>query len=104
MLREWLEERYPDMTVKITRTQISLRNRCVFACVSLPVRKLKGWQREYLLLSVGLPERKQSARIAQAVEPYPGRWTTHVPLTAVEQLDEELMGWLDEAYAFAMMK
>ena len=34
---------YPDMGLKVTKTQISLRNRYVFAAVSLPWRKLKGW-------------------------------------------------------------
>lgn len=103
-LREKLEETYPDMGLKITKTQISLRNRYVFGCVSLPTRRLKGWPKEYLLVSFGLNYRKQSPRIAQAVEAYPGRWTHHVPLTRAEEVDEELLSWLDEAYQFAMIK
>ncbi|MDO5400595.1 MAG: DUF5655 domain-containing protein [Eubacteriales bacterium] len=103
-LREKLDERYPDMTLKITKTQISFRNRHVFAMASLPMRRLKGWPREYLLVSFGLSHQKLSPRIAQSVEPYPGRWTHHVPITAREDLDEELLGWLDEAWQFALYK
>lgn len=102
--REKLLERYPDMTLKITKTQISFRNRYVFAMASLPQRKIKGWPKEYLLISFGLGYQKHSPRIAQSVEPYPGRWTHHVPIQREEELDEELLGWIDEAYQFAMMK
>lgn len=103
-LREKLDEKYPDMTLKITKTQISFRNRHVFAMASLPFRKIKGWPKEYLLVSFGLSYQKQSPRIAQSVEPYPGRWTHHVPIQTVEEIDEELMNWIDEAYQFSMVK
>lgn len=103
-LREKLEEMYPDMTIKITKTQISFRNRHVFAMASLPFRRIKGWPKEYLLISFGLSCRKQSPRIAQSAEPYPGRWTHHVPIQRLEEVDEELLGWIGEAYQFAMIK
>lgn len=103
-LREKLEKKYPDMTLKITKTQISFRSRYVFAMASLPLRRIKGWPKEHLLISFGLGYQKQSPRIAQSVEPYPGRWTHHVPVQTVEEIDEELMGWIDEAYQFSMIK
>ncbi len=103
-LREKLEARHPDMSVKVTKTQISFRSRYVFAMASLPVRRLKGWPREFLLVSFGLSYQKQSPRIAQAVEAYPNRWTHHVPIQREEELDGELMAWLDEAWAFSMAK
>lgn len=34
----------------------------------------------------------------------PRRWTHHVVVTAPEELDEELMDWLEEAYQFALIK
>lgn len=103
-LREQLSEKYPDMTLKITKTQISFRSRYVFAMASLPQRRLRGWPKEYLLVSFGLGYQKTSPRIAQSVEPYPGRWTHHVPITSAEEVDGELMGWIAEAYEFSMMK
>lgn len=103
-LREKLAEAFPDMEVKVSKTQISFRNRHVFAMASLPVRRLRGWSGEYLLVSFGLNYKKESPRIAQAVEPYPNRWTHHVPIQAEEELDGELLAWLEEAYQFSVRK
>ena len=103
-LRGLLASAYPDMGLKVSKTQISLRNRYVFAAVSLPWRKLKGWPEKYVLVSFGLGRKMESPRIIQAVEPYPGRWTHHVLLESPEDVDEELLDWLDFAYGFSMTK
>lgn len=103
-LREKLERAYPDMDVRVARTQISFRNRHVFAMASLPWRKVKGWPEAYLLVSFGLPCRKESPRIAQAVEAYPNRWTHHVLVVTEDEIDDTLMSWLDEAFWFSAAK
>ena len=103
-LREKVVKAYPDTQFKVSKTQISFRNRYVFAMVSLPWRKVKGWPKEYLLVSFGLAYEKKSPRIVQAVEAYPNRWTHHLLLTEPEQVDRELMDWIGEAYRFAMVK
>ena len=103
-LREKLERAYPDMDVRVAKTQISFRNRHVFAMASLPWRKVKGWPEAYLLVSFGLPYRKESPRIAQAVEAYPNRWTHHVLVVAEDEIDDTLMSWLDEAFWFSAAK
>ena len=43
-------------------------------------------------------------RVAVATEPYPGRWTHHIPLASPQELDEELRGWVHAAYDFAESK
>lgn len=103
-LRTALWERYPDLTVKVSKTQISFRNKHIFAMASLPLRPFRGFPREYLLLSFGLGERRISPRVAAGVEPYPGRWTHHVPVADPSEIDAELLGWLDEAYQFSNAK
>jgi len=103
-LRGSLRERYPDLSVKVSKTQISFRNRHIFAMVSLPWRRMKGLPQEYLLVSFGLGAEKVSPRIVQASEPYPGRWTHHVPVTDPSEIDGELLAWIDEAYTFAALK
>lgn len=103
-LREKLERAYPDMDVRVAKTQISFRNRHVFAMASLPWRKVKGWPEAYLLVSFGLPYRKESPRIAQAVEAYPNRWTHHVLVVTEDEIDDTLMSWLDEAFWFSAAK
>lgn len=103
-LLQKLQAAYPDMERKVSKTQISLRNRHVFAMVSLPWRRVKGWPKEYLLVSFGLSYRKESPRIAAATEPYPNRWTHHVLLQHTYEVDAELLAWLEEAYQFSLVK
>ena len=103
-LRAKLHEICPDMDIKVAKTQISFRSRYVFAMASLPWRRVKGWPESYLLVSFGLAYRKESPRIAQAVEAYPLRWTHHVLIQREEEIDGELLQWLREAYEFSMAK
>lgn len=99
-----LSDRGLAFTAKVSRTQISLRNRYVFAAVSLPWRKVKGWPEKYLLVSLGLSYHKESPRVAVATEPYPNRWTHHILLTTPKEVDAELLDWAEEAYRFALIK
>ena len=97
--------RYPETRIKVQKTQISFSGRHMFACVSFmrPGRKADLPAR-YFVLTLGLSYPLDSPRVAVKTEPYPGRWTTHIPVSAPEDLDRELFGWLDEAYAFAEKK
>lgn len=103
-LREQLEAAYPDLGIRVGKSQISFRNRYGFAAASLPWRRVKGWPAEYLLVTFGLARRLDDPRIAQAVEPYPNRWTHHVLVQTSEEVDETLLRWIDEAYWFAQSK
>lgn len=93
---------FPGVTVKVNRTQITFWERYGFAFVSL--RRIRGCPEVFLILSFGLGYPLRSARVAAAVEPYPGRWTHHVIVSEQAQIDEELMGWLREAHEFALTK
>lgn len=101
-LRLWegLSRELAPFEVRVAKTQLSLVSGCLFACVSFPRARQGG----VLLLSFGLPFRVESPRVWQAVEPYPNRWTHHVPLSAARDLDEELIDWLAAAQRFAMSK
>ena len=81
---------FPEGTVKVQKSQISFYGRHLFAAASLPVRRRKDWPKMCLMVTVGLP--------------YRGRWTHHVLVTEADQIDEELMGWLREAWNFAESK
>ena len=61
-LREKLLSAYPETTVKAAKTQISFRNRHVFAMASPPWRRLRGAPEEYLLVSFGLSHQSDSPR------------------------------------------
>ena len=99
-----MEQLFPDARVKVQKSQISFYNRHLFAAVSLPVRRKKDWPERCILVTFGLERRLESPRIAVAVEPYPNRWTHHVVVARMEDLDGELMGWLNEASEFARNK
>ncbi|MDY3282402.1 DUF5655 domain-containing protein [Dysosmobacter sp.] len=89
-----------DVRIKVSRTQITFSGKYGFAFVSHPRRKKDTG----ILVSFGLSHRQESDRIWQASEPYPGRWTHHVMLGCRAEADEELMGWIREAWWFANTK
>ena len=99
-----MEAEFPDGTVKVQKSQISFYGRHLFAAASLPVRRKKTWPEHCLVVTIGLSYRLESPRVAVAVEPYPGRWTHHGLISETEQIDDELIGWLREAWAFAESK
>lgn len=96
---------YPQTRIKVQKTQISFSCRHMFACVSFmrPKRKAE-LPPAYFVLTLGLPYPLDSERVAVKTEPYPGRWTTHIVLSAPEQLDGELYDWIEQAYRFAEYK
>ena len=60
-----------------------------------------GNARTFLTLTLGLPELVDSPRIAVQCEPYPGRWTHHIVLSSPDEMDAELLAWIDRAHQFA---
>lgn len=104
-LEDALFARFPDAQKRVQKTQISYYHRHVFACVSFArVRRKAELPDTWLTLTLGLPWALESARVAGKTEVYPGRWTTHIVLGSPEELDEELLGWLDLAYIFSERK
>lgn len=93
------DRRYPNASRRVQKTQITWSDPLVFAMISLP--RSRKQPKDSLVLSFGLPEREDSPRIYQAVEPYPGRWTHHVILTGPRELDGQLWSWLDRAHLWA---
>lgn len=94
--------RCPDAELREAKTQLGFFHGCGFAWLSQPPRRRKRWPEHSILLSLGLRAKIESPRIVEAVEAYPGRWTNHIPITSADEIDEELLGWLDEAHAFAL--
>ena len=94
-----------NVTVKVQKTQISFSNKYNFAFVSLlPVRKAKARPETWITVTFGLRYKKESPRIDAATEPYPNRWTHHMLISSVDEIDDELMGWIKEAAAFSAGK
>ena len=108
-LYEVFEERLlaelEGVIIQPQKSQITLKNRRVFGAVSfLAARKAKDRPDPYITVTLGLNRREGSPRIDQASEPYPGRWTHHIVIGSPEEIDDELMAWVREAYDFAAAK
>ena len=102
---EELAARFPDSRIRVQKTQISFSNRSVYACVSfLRVKRKAELPESWFTLTLGLPYARESPRVAAKVEPYPGRWTTHIVLSNPSDLDAELFDWVEQAHAFAESK
>ncbi len=109
LLYEKLEERIlkeiDNVRIKAQKSQISFYNKHMFACVSFArVRKKKDCPESYIVVTFGLKYRKESPRIDIATEPYPHRWTHHLLISKLDEIDEELIGWIKEAADFACQK
>lgn len=108
-LYEQLEEQIlahiSDVKIKVAKTQITFANKRGFAFVSFnPCRKAKDRPEVWITVTFGLGCQKESPRIDVATEPYPGRWTHHVMVSSREEIDEELLGWIQEAACFSASK
>lgn len=103
-LTEKLNSALPEFKTKVQSSQISFYNKHLFACISLPRRKIKDRPTTYLVVTFGLESKLDSRRIAESVEPYPRRWTHHVIVSSCSEIDDELIGWISNAYTFALFK
>lgn len=101
-LLEALRVRYPRLEVQPKRTQINLRDGCIFACASLPPRRRAADSAIKLMLTLCLRSRLDSPRAFQSVEPHPGRWTHHFLLRTADDLDAEMLEWIDDAHEYAV--
>ncbi len=102
---ELLYSTFSSVKKRVQKTQITFSNRHVFSCVSFAKVKRKAELPEgYIVITIGLPAPLESDRVAVKVEAYPGRWTHHIVVSKPEELDEELVSWIREAYAFAEAK
>ena len=102
---ELLYDTFPSVHKRVQKTQITFTNRHVFACVSFARVKRKAELPDgYLVITLGLPAPLRSDRVAVRTEPYPGRWTHHIVISRPDELDEELVSWIGEAYDFADAK
>ena len=102
---ELLFDSIPVVNKRVQKTQITFSNRHVFACVSFArVKRKTELPMRFIVITLGLPAPLDSERVAVKTEPYPGRWTHHIVVNKPEELDEELLSWVREAYDFAAVK
>lgn len=101
-LENAVQTRIPDMTIRVMKSCVSFDDGRPFCYVSLQrCGKRKG---PYILVSFGLEAPIADPRVAAVVEPYPNRWTHHVPVGEPAEVDDQLLAWIDWAHAFSERK
>ena len=101
VLEEKIREICPEMQKRVQKTQITFTGRYVFAAVSFLRAKRKADMPDpFITLTLGLPCPLESDRAVVQTEPYPGRWTVHIVIGKKEDIDEELLSWVREAWIF----
>ncbi len=85
--------------LRVTKSQIAFRRRKAFACMG-PGQYLRG-QFAPLVLTLSFRYREVSPRWKEIVEPTPGRFTHHLELHALTDIDDEVSNWLRAAWLTA---
>ena len=83
--------------LRVTKSQIAFRRRKAFAWAWVPGKYLRG-KPAPLVLTLVLRSRHASPRWKAIVEPSPGRFTHHLELFSPKDLDDEVCGWLRDAW------
>lgn len=90
----------PDVEVRASRSQVAFRRRRGFAWLWLPGLYLAHPDAE-VVVSIALAREDDSPRWKQVAHPTAWHWIHHLEIGALEDVDEELAGWLLEAAARA---
>ena len=99
-------ERWPDAEILVQKSQVTLRCPRPFCALSSHVRfpRQQVPDPHYVTLSLYLSRPLAEQRGGTSVEPYPGRFTNHLPLFSPADLDEEMWSWVEEALVFRNRK
>lgn len=91
-----ITESFASVDLRVSRSQVTFRRKRGFAYLWRPGMYLEHPGAE-VVLSIALARHVESARWKQVVEPSPGRWMHHLEIRAVQDIDDEVSGWLREA-------
>ena len=81
---------------RVSRSQVAFRRRRGFAYLWRPGQYVHS--DVPAVLSIALPHELASPRWKQVAHPSPRTWMHHLELSAPDQVDLEVRGWLREAY------
>lgn len=88
-----------EANVRVTKSQVAFRRRRAFAWVWRPGQYVNN--PVPAVLSIALPREIASERFKEVVHPSPRVWMHHLELDDSSQVDDQVRGWLSEAYAHA---
>lgn len=90
---------FAHVSVTVTKSQVAFRRRKAFAFVWRPGQYvLSGVP---AVLSISLPHEVMSDRFKEIAHPAPRVWMHHLELRDVSEVDDQVSGWLANAYEAA---
>src|SRR5687768_5740085 len=87
--------------VHVMKSQIEFRRKKNFAWVWVPGRTLRGKKIAPLVLTLSLNKEDPSPRWKQIVQTSRRRYTHHLELFSAADLDDQVRGWLQDAWKVA---
>lgn len=95
-----LIETLDEVEMRVTKSQVAFYRRRAFAWAWIPGKYLRG-KVAPLVLTLSLPFKDPSPRWKEIVEPQPGRFTHHLELHSIKEIDDEVREWVRVAWAEA---
>jgi hypothetical protein len=83
--------------IRATKSQVAFRRKRGFAYLWLPGRWLRNPSTE-LVLSIARRQPIESRRFKEVAHPARTVWMHHLEVPSPEALDDEVFGWLRDAY------
>lgn len=90
---------YGGVSTRVTRSQVAFRRDVGFAFLWRPGQYVRS--DVPAVLSIALPNELVSPRFKEVVHPAPTVWMHHLEIRDVSQVDDEVRGWLREAWEHA---
>lgn len=88
-----------EVSVAVTKSQLAFRRRRGFAYIWRPGQYVDS--DVPAVLSIALSHEVTSERFKSVVHPAKNVWMHHIELRDVSQVDDQVRGWLADAYACA---
>ena len=87
--------------LRVMKSQVAFYRRKALARVWIPARYLRG-KTAPLVLTLSFHSRNKSPRWKEIVEPAPGHFIHHLELYSVADIDDQVRGWLRDAWMIAI--
>lgn len=89
-------EAFGPVDIRTSKSQVAFRRSRGFAYLWLPGLYL-GRPGADVVLSIALGRHDPSPRFKEVVQPSPKLWMHHLEIHGVDDVDDEVVGWLREA-------
>ena len=94
-------ESFGEVSIRVSKSQVAFARRRNVAVAWTPDRYLEEKVSAPLVLTLSFHRHDDSPRWKQVVATGDGRYTHHLELRAPEEIDDDVRGWLAEAWAEA---